>query len=256
MAHKRSTTTEETPAHPKSTGPTMLAHLPRPAPRPKRPATRAYPTAALVLAAAKNRGAAQARPAINEPAAAAGAMPPPSMPLRRAWDRWAEGSNSTVDSMTRQGIDPATAECLHRIHIQQNTVWACQPQPQQIRVTPAAAGGRGPDAAQQPQPQGDPGSVGASAPQPEPAAPAVLHLDPIPPGPSPEWQRIGHLKKEELFDLAIALTRGQDLRIDTLEQNGANSMLHGTMETLQHGKCLVKIPTRAMEIVKVVDHPH
>ena len=33
-------------------------------------------------------------------------------------------------------------------------------------------------------------------------------------------------------------------------------MLHGTMETLQHGKCLVKIPIRAVEILKVVDHPY
>ena len=63
-----------------------------------------------------------------------------------------------------------------------------------------------------------------------------------------------HIKKEELFDLAIAPTRGQDLRIDTLERNGANAMLHGIMGTLQHGKCLVKIPVRSVEIVRIQDH--
>ena len=61
-------------------------------------------------------------------------------------------------------------------------------------------------------------------------------------------------KMRELCDLAIALTRGQDIRFDTLGRNGANSMLRGTMETLQHGKCLVKTPVRSVEIVRIQDH--
>ena len=155
--------------------------------------------------------------------------------------------------MILQGIDPAMASCLHRAHVQNNTVLVAQPQPPGLPAAPKATDGLV-HSPQRLRPLDGPGAP-ARAAQPEPGAPAALHTEPIPLGPMPEFQRIGHLKKEELFDLAIALTRGQDLCIDTLEQNGANSMLHGTMETLQHGKCLVKIPIRALEIHKVVDHP-
>ena len=55
-------------------------------------------------------------------------------------------------------------------------------------------------------------------------------------------------EKEELSDPAL-LTRGQDIRLDTLWRNGADSPLYGTMETLQHGKCLVKIPVLAIEVM-------
>ena len=251
MAQKRIGTTEETPTQPKSTGPPMLTHLLHPAPRPRKPATISYPTAALVLAAAKARGTARARPASEGPAAAEPARPPPPKVCRGDASDSTGSSNPTVSSMIMQGIDPAMASVLHRVHVQNNTVWETRPQ---LPAPPKATYGP----VQSPQrrrPRDDPSAM-AIPTRPETAGPSVRSAVPIQLGPTPELQRIGHLMKEELFDMAIALTRRQDLCIDTLEQNGANSMLHGTMETLQHGKCLVKIPIRALEIHKVVDHPH
>ena len=155
--------------------------------------------------------------------------------------------------MILQGIDPGVASCLHRIHVQNNSVWEDRPLASEPLALPGAVEGLVQPA--QRRPSGNPPEEVRPA-QPEPAGSSGSRDVPIRLGPTPEFQRIGHLMKEELFDMAISLTRRQDLCIDTLEQNGANSMLHGTMETLQHGKCLVKIPIRAVEILKVVDHPY
>ena len=228
-----------TPTQPESAGPTMLAHLLHPAPRPRRPTVPSYPSAELVLAAAKARGTTRARPASKGPGAVGPTGPPPPK-ISRGAALETGGNNHTVSSMILQGIDPAMASVLHRIHVQNNTVWETRAQPAVPPAYPKATSG--PPQLQQRRPSEEP--------------PAVSPTGPIQLVPMPEVQQIGYLNKQELFDLAIALTRRQEICIDTVEQNGANSMLHGTMETLQHGKCLVKIPIRAVQIHKVIDHPH
>ena len=119
LSWKRPAMPEDATVAPKSLGPTMLAHLLHQAPPPKRPETRttSYPTAALVLAAAKQRTKAQAKPAGKVPDHNWTSLPPLPCSLKEAGDRWCERSDPTIDSMTKQGIDTATATCLHRIHV-------------------------------------------------------------------------------------------------------------------------------------------
>ena len=142
-SRKRPAMSEEVTGAAKALGPTMLAHLLRPAPPPKRPEAKAmsYPTAALVLAASKQRTRAQAKPASKVPDQNWTRPAPLPSSLKEAYERWDRHSTPTIESMTKQGIDLATATSLHRIHVAQNTVWAAPGDPaglQEVQAAPQA----------------------------------------------------------------------------------------------------------------------